>query len=189
MAVPEPGAAPAPSEVQTAPAPSARAVAAAPVKAASDEDIWVELPEASEKPKRRRSRGKVKDAAEAVSLAPESVADTAAPFEASGDIAPEAAPVPEIETGSVAEAKAKRTRTRTRKRPEPKSAANRAETPVVEAEIQAEPAAPPAKAAEPATATAPQAVEATVVAPEITANPAEITAPLTKPRRGWWRRG
>lgn len=128
-----------PVEVVTAAEPTEAfeaPILAPPVISAPPADVWVELPETEEapkKPKRTRSRSKkaVAEAAEAVEAIAEVVTETAA-------VAP----------------------------PEPEAA------PVVE----------PAPAPEPEVAAE--------VAPETPAqpDPAEITTPPEKPRRGWWRR-
>ncbi|MDP1873926.1 Rne/Rng family ribonuclease [Phenylobacterium sp.] len=164
------------------------------VEASSQDDVWVELPEPGEKPKRRRSRGKAKPAAE-------TSADDV--VEAAPDVAPEVAVAeeptaqPELtpaETPLVEAAKPKRTRTR--RKAEPKAEIGAEATPDAEvlapvaAESAAAPEVEPEPKPEPVATPAPQPVEAAAeAAPPVTADPAEITSPPTKPRRGWWRRG
>ena len=177
-----PRAAAAVSEAAAAPEPASQAPAAA---AAADEDVWVELPEAEEKPKRRRTRSrKPKDAELAAEAADEAPAET-----------PEveaAAPAEEAPAEAEAPAPAKPKRTRTRRKAEP--AAEVPPAAETEAAPAAEPEAAPAPADEPVSvaavaseppATPEQAVEPVAAAPD----PAEITAPPAKPKRGWWRRG
>lgn len=136
----------------------------------SQEDIWVELPEADEKPKRgRRGRGRGRGGRDE---APEAVAD-AAPVEVAAE-APEpvveAAPEP-IATEAAAEPPAKKPRSRSRKAAEPKAetapeAAEAAPEPVVQAAPEPEPAPAPREP-----------------------DPNEISGPPPAPRKGWWRRG
>ncbi|MET3667347.1 ribonuclease E/G [Caulobacter sp. 1776] len=118
-------------------------ILAPPVIAGPPADVWVELPEAEEAPKkakRPRSRGKKAVAeAEAVEAVAEIVTETVA-------VAP----------------------------PEPE------EAPVVAA--AAEPAPKPTPTPEPE-----PVLEATPAAPA-QPDPAEITTPPEKPRKGWWRR-
>ncbi|MAK80868.1 Rne/Rng family ribonuclease [Phenylobacterium sp.] len=200
MAVPEvtasAAASQAPAAESSAPAEqSAAPVARAPAQAGGEDDIWVELPEPEDKPKRRRSRGKAKAlAAEAVEAAspeaaveaPESVAEAEAPA-----VAAEETPAAEP---------AKPKRTRTRRKAEPKAEADAVADVIAEAaeesvpvaaqpapqpEAQPEPQAVP----EPMATPAPQPVEAVATAEPAAPDPAEITAPPAKPRRGWWRRG
>ncbi|MEW5687722.1 MAG: ribonuclease E/G [Pseudomonadota bacterium] len=169
------------------PAPAAPKAEAAPVArraaAESDEDIWVELPEAEEKPKRARrsrSRGRGRDAAEAVEAAPAEA--LAPPPEPEPEVAPEVAPAPEpvAEPAVVAEeAPAKPKRARSRK----KAVEAPAEAPAAEAAPQAEPE-PVAAVAEPEPAPAAEP-EPAPRAPD----PNEISGPAPAPRRGWWRRG
>ena len=200
MAVPEGTTSAAASQAPAAESPaaadqSAAPVARAPAQAASEDDIWVELPEPEDKPKRRRSRGKAKTpAAEAVEAAspeaaveaPESVAEAEAPA-----VAAEETPAAEP---------AKPKRTRTRRKAEPKAEADAvadviadaaeesvpvAAQPAPQPEAQPEPQAVP----EPVATPAPQPLEAVATAEPTAPDPAEITAPPAKPRRGWWRRG
>ncbi|MCG9914874.1 MAG: Rne/Rng family ribonuclease [Phenylobacterium sp.] len=185
MAVPEQGAAPVQAVVQAvsqaAPTDTDRPAAVAQVSGSSEDDIWVELPEADEKPKRRRSRGKAKVAADPVTASPEAVAEAPVAAEAE-EVLPEMVSAPEPEAVPVADAP-KPKRTRTRRKAEPKVEAEpQAPQAASEPEVQAEPMAPPAAAPEPVVESAPQPTE-------VAADPAEITAPPTKPRRGWWRRG
>ncbi|MBU2136747.1 MAG: ribonuclease E/G, partial [Alphaproteobacteria bacterium] len=199
MAVPEvtasAAASQAPAAESSAPAEqSAAPVARAPAQAASEDDIWVELPEPEDKPKRRRSRGKAKaPAAEAVEAAPE------AAVEAPESVAEAEAPAVAAEETPAAEP-AKPKRTRTRRKAEPKAEADAVADVIAEAaeesvpvaaqpapqpEAQPEPQAVP----EPVATPAPQPVEAVAMAEPAAPDPAEITAPPAKPRRGWWRRG
>ncbi|PHY21465.1 ribonuclease E/G [Caulobacter sp. BP25] len=111
-------------------------ILAPPAISAPPADVWVELPETEEapkKPKRTRSRSKkaVAESAEAVEAVAEVVAETVA-------LAP----------------------------PEPEAAPAIESAPAPEPEVAAEVA--PATPAQP--------------------DPAEITTPPEKPRRGWWRR-
>jgi ribonuclease E len=151
--------------------------------AESDDDIWVELPEVEEKPKRSRrsrGRGRGRDAAEAVDV---DVAE-AAPAEA---LAPSPEPEPEAaveaapEPVAVAEepaAKPKRTRSRKKVVEAP------AEEPVAEAAPEPAPEPAPVAVAEPE----PVAVAEPEPAPRAP-DPNEISGPAPAPRRGWWRRG
>ena len=167
-----------------APEPQAAAPAAA-AAASGDDDVWVELPEPEEKPKRRRTRTrKPKEAEPAAEAAVE-----APPTE---DAAPAIAAEPAVAEAPAADAEApakpKRTRTRRKAEPAPEAAA----APVAEPETPAAPEPSPepepvsvaAVASEPP-ATPEQAVEPVAAEPD----PAEITAPPAKPKRGWWRRG
>ncbi|HEY3951284.1 Rne/Rng family ribonuclease, partial [Phenylobacterium sp.] len=155
-----------------APAPRAAAESApaAPTVAHRDggeEDIWVELPAADDKPRRsRRGRGRGRGKDDAPTAAFEAPAEAVA--------APEPAPEPTPEPAAepvVAEAAPSGKKPR----------ASRAK----------------AKAAAPAEAVAEPVAEAVAAAPEpkpaATAprepDPAEIAAPPAAPRRGWWRRG
>jgi ribonuclease E len=165
QAAPAAEAAPRPPEVQ--------AQAPAPARIARDEgdDIWVELPEVEDKPKRpRRARGRGRGRGESDAAA--EAAPTPVEVEA---IAPPPEPEPEAEpVAAVAEeppAKPKRSRSR-------KSA------PAVEAVAAPEPVletVAPAPAPEPE----PEPVAAAPREPD----PAEISGPAPAPRRGWWRRG
>ena len=167
-----------------APEPQAAAPAAA-AAASGDDDVWVELPEPEEKPKRRRPRTrKPKEAEPAAEAAVE-----APPTE---DAAPAIAAEPAVaDAPADAEAPAKPKRTRTRRKAEP---APEAATPAAEPETPAAPAPSPEPEPEPVSvaavaneppATPEQAVEPVAAEPD----PAEITAPPAKPKRGWWRRG
>ena len=124
-------------------------------------DVWVELPEVTEAPKkarRPRSRGrKVEDEA-GTEVAVEAVAEAAA--EAVVEPVAELAPV--IEAPVVVEAA-----------PEPVAMPE----PVT---VEAPQAPEPQALAE---------IEATPEAVEAALHPAEILAPPEKPKRGWWRRG
>jgi ribonuclease E len=129
-----------------------------------DEDIWVELPAAEEKPKRaRRPRGRGRDKAEAT------VAEAAPAVEA-------------VAEGPLAEAPVVADTPVEEPAPQP------APEPVVQAAPQPEPEpvalAPVAANAEPdAPRTPSRRPVSTGPAPE------EITAPPPAPRKGWWRRG
>ncbi|HMO42544.1 MAG TPA: ribonuclease E/G, partial [Phenylobacterium sp.] len=158
----------------------------APVAAASDDDIWVELPEVEEKPKKRRTRSR-KAAAEPS----EAPAAEAAPPEAVTAAPAEAEPAAEAEA---VEPPAKPKRVRTRKKAEPKVEAAAApeasaEVPTAEAAPAPEPAPELAPEPAPAAAVAEPAAAETPVETAPQPDPAEITAPPSKPRRGWWRRG
>jgi ribonuclease E len=146
---PEPAQAAAPQAVT--PEPVAEAAPPAPPAAAQDEEeVWVELPAAEEKPKRaRRPRSRAKAAT--------AVEETAAPAPAA-EATPEPAPRP----------------------PEPELEPEPEPAPVAEPAREPEPAMAEAEAEAPA----PRAVR-----PPPQEDPAEISAPPTAPRRGWWRRG
>jgi len=125
------------------------------------DDMWVELPPAEEKPKRtRRARGRRATEPEApVEAALDAVTLAEVQAEISeGD--PITLPPPEIQADVAAAAPA----------PEP----------------QAEPAPAPA---EPEPEPTPEPVLVAAPAPPPQPDPAEITAPAAAPRRGWWRRG
>jgi ribonuclease E len=170
-------------------------VARAPVQASGEDDVWVELPEPEDKPKRRRSRGKAKSpAAEAVEAAPPEAA-----IEAPEGVAETEAPVIAAEEAPAAEP-AKPKRTRTRRKAEPKAEAEAVADVIAEAPEEAPPVAAqpapqpeaqpePQPAPAPVATPAPQPVETVAAAEPAAPDPAEITAPPAKPRRGWWRRG
>jgi len=159
------------------------------------EDAWVELPEGPEKPARsRRSRGRSRGAAPETERATESQAgtgietDVAAGAETlAGDAAGERAEVFASEPAAadpgpfepqMAPEIAPETASEIAPAPEPEPVAV-AEPVLVGAELDAGPPEAPAPAAPaPATAPAPAAYD-----------PAEISAPPTAPRKGWWRRG
>ena len=171
----QPTEAPAAAEAVAAPA----STSAPPAASHGEEEVWVELPAPEDKPKRSRrprSRGRKGEAVEAeVAEAPEAViAETTAAEE------PAPAPEPVAETAPV---KPARTRSRRAKTPvEPAAEAESAVEPPREAE--------PAAVAEPAAAVAEPAPEPVVEPPApAEPDPAEITAPPSAPRRGWWRRG
>jgi len=178
-----------PAQTEPAPAPAARAQ----VQSTSDDDIWVELPAPEDKPKRRRSRAKAKP--QAVEAAAESTPQAVVE-------APAAEAAPEAEVATAEPAKPKRTRTRRKAEPKVEAdvvaevaaeAAEAAEeTVTVAAQPAPQPEAPPQAEPlpEPVATPAPQPVEVVATAAEpVAADPAEITAPPAKPRRGWWRRG
>ncbi|MDO8901301.1 MAG: Rne/Rng family ribonuclease [Phenylobacterium sp.] len=173
-----------------APAPS---VASATTDA---DDIWVELPEPEDKPKRRRSRGKAKPAAEPVAET-STESEVAAEPEAVAESAPEPMTA-ETPAEAVAEDAPKPKRARTRRKAEPKPQAAEAEVEVETAPMappsEPEPEPAPAAAPEPVASPPPQPAEIAVAQtgsaePEAIPDPAEITSPPAKPRRGWWRRG
>lgn len=165
------------------PSPQIEAQAPSPAQVArdsgGDEDIWVELPEVEEKPKRaRRVRGRGRGRGESDAI-------EAAPVAAEVEVLP-APPEPEpepVEVVAVAEepppAKPKRSRSR---KTAPVAEAAEAVTPpepVLEAVTVPEPEQ------EPEPEPAPEPVAAAPSEPD----PAEISGPAPKPRRGWWRRG
>ena len=155
----------------------ANAVVSPPARAAeSGDDMWVELPAEEERPKRaRRSRGRGRRedgqdnaGAEAVEAAEvEAVAEAPIPAEV---VAVEPEPEP------VLEAPAKKPRSRSRK----------AAAPAIEA--VAEPAAETVQAPEPVLTLVAETAPGPAPAPR-EPDPAEISAPPTAPRKGWWRRG
>jgi ribonuclease E len=155
---------------------AAEAVTASPaVRAAPHEgdDIWVELPEAEDKPKRsRRGRGRGRGRGEADAAQ----AEAPAPVEAVAAPAPEPEPQPE----PVVEAEA----------PAAKPKRSRGRKVASAAEVEATPvAAAPEPVAEPAPQPAPEPVIETVAAAPRAPDPAEISGPAPAPRKGWWRRG
>jgi ribonuclease E len=144
--------------------------------AASDEDIWVELPAEDEKPKRARrprsrgrgrAEGEGETAAAEATVAEAAVAEIPAP-EPVVEAAPEPAPAEEPAP--------KKTRSRSRKAAAPVEAEPVAAAP--------EPVREPVREPEPVAAAAPEPAPA---APE--PDPAQISGPPPAPRRGWWRRG
>jgi len=154
-----------------APLPAAaEAAAPAPVIAAADgdEDVWVELPAVEEKPKRRRSRGRSRGAGDAPAAEAEVEASDAVTAETPAE--PEAAPRPARAPRRRAAAAAAPAATLVEATPEP----------------QPEPAAP-----EPmeAVVTPIREPEPEPVLAPAEPDPAEISAPPSAPRRGWWRRG
>ena len=154
------------SEARPAPTTNAPARSQPVVRAAEGDDIWVELPEADDKPRRsRRSRGRGRDRAETPVEAVEAVAPVAVEPAAEPEILVEAvAPEPEA-----APAKPKRSRSK-----------KVVVEPVLEAEAEpvAEVAALPEVVAEPTPVPTPREPD-----------PAEIAGPAPAPRKGWWRRG
>ncbi|THD61898.1 ribonuclease E/G [Phenylobacterium sp.] len=163
------------NDMREAPRVAAEAAAPAPTAIArtadgGDEEVWVELPAAEERPKRpRRSRGRGRGgadpiAAEALTPAPEA--------EAIAATEPEPAPEPEPVVAETAPP-AKKPRA-SRAKAKPVAAAE----PVVEAVAVAASAAPEPEPA-------PKPVAAASREPD----PAEISAPPAAPRKGWWRRG
>ncbi|RAK69061.1 Rne/Rng family ribonuclease [Phenylobacterium kunshanense] len=169
LASPQSAAGPRSAPPAVAATESAPVVLAAPATQ-SDDDIWVELPEVEEKPKRsrtRRGRGKGRADDAAVEAAPEAVA---APAEPEPESPVASAPGPE----TVDETPAKPKRTRSRKKA--------AEAP---AETVEEPVAEPVATAPAVAAPAEPEPEPTPQLPD----PNEISGPAPAPRRGWWRRG
>jgi ribonuclease E len=178
------------------PAPAAAAEAAPPAPsvtpaaaAASDEDIWVELPAVEDKPKRpRRGRGRGK--AEAVE-AP-AVTDAEAGTEAAAPAPqpapePEATPVEAAPVEAIAEAKPARAPRSRRKAPAAAQAPAAAEAAVAEPAVAP---VPPATPAAPGPAAEPERVAEPAPAPVAAEpDPTQISAPPAAPRRGWWRRG
>jgi len=166
------------SEV-AAPSPSIAAAQAT----SEGEDIWVELPAAEDRTKRRRSRGRGRGAAqadEAAETAPELPAPVEVPTEAEAPV--EAAPEPQEEAPPAKPARARRTRAA--------KAAPAVEAPTVEAPVEAPVELVIAAPAPVAVAAAPVVVAEPPAAPSPPrVDPAEISAPPTAPRRGWWRRG
>ena len=159
------------NEGRETPRVAAQAVASAPVAQAvasgPEDEIWVELPAAEERPKRAhrgRGRGRGADAP---------IAEAAHEPEADALIA---APEPLIESLEVVEAPVADAP------PARKPRASRAKA--KPAAVAAEPEA----AAEPMTPTEPAAKPAPVVVAR-EPDPAEISTPPAAPRKGWWRRG
>lgn len=160
-------------------APVARAPAPAPVESEQPrtvvtdgplEDAWVELPPVEDKPKKTRSRSR-RGRAEPVSETVEAAAPEVVELEVV-----EAAPEPEAEAKPAKPARARRSRAKAAPEAAPEAPAE------VVAEVEAPPVAEPAP--EPV-------VEIVAVEPAAPAepDPAEITAPPPKPKKGWWRRG
>jgi len=163
----------------------------APMAAASDQDIWVELPAVEDKPARRtrsRSRSRVRGAEAApADVAEEAVIEAAAPEAVVEAVV--AAPEPEPAAAEPAPAP-KRTRSRKKAAPAPDVAPEGAPDVAEEAVIAA---AEPVAVVE----TTPEIVpEPVAAAPEPVLEPAaprepdpnEILAPPAQPKRGWWRR-
>ena len=167
----QPAATAAPRAAAVADAPRSEGPARPAPVSTSGDDIWVELPDADDKPKRpRRARGRGRgrgdDAPthEAVAVAGPVAAAVA---EAVIEVAPEPAPEPEP---AVAEDAPKPKRSRSRKAAAPAEAVVEVSAPVVEAVAEPEPAPEPEPVSrEP--------------------DPAEIVGPAPAPRKGWWRRG
>ncbi|MGZ3404553.1 MAG: ribonuclease E/G, partial [Phenylobacterium sp.] len=161
-------------DAREAPRVAAEAAAPAPTTLTradgAEEEVWVELPPAEDRPARaRRGRGRGRG-------------DTAAPADRAVAEAPAAAPEPEAvaepETAPepvVAEATP----------PAKKPRASRAKPKAVAAETTPEPAA----SAEPEPELAPEPAPKPTPAKAREPDPAEITTPPTAPRKGWWRRG
>jgi ribonuclease E len=176
---------PRPHEPRPAPErAAAEAAAPAPATTArgseSGDEIWVELPAAEDRPKRRRSRGRgrgrgAEDGA-AETAAPEAAAEPVA--EAAPEPQPEPAPAPEPAVAEVAADSGKKPRARRSRAKAAPVAAESAPEPAVEAPV-AEAVAPVAAAPEP------EPAPPTPREPD----PAEIGAPPAQPKRGWWRRG
>ncbi|RAK55479.1 Rne/Rng family ribonuclease [Phenylobacterium soli] len=160
--------APVAAAAEAAPAPVSRARAPE-----SNEDIWVELPAAEDKPKRsRRTRGRGRGRGGEGEAPAEAVSEVPAAPQA--EPAPE--PVVEAQPEVVSEEPAppaKKPRSRKKAAaPAPETVAETVAEPVVEAV-----AAAPAPAAE--------AAPAAPAEPD----PNEISAKPAAPRKGWWRRG
>jgi ribonuclease E len=171
-----------------APAEIAEAAPAAAAASTSDEDVWVELPAAEDKPKRsRRTRGRGRrgEASEETAVPAEVEAEAPAPDNAPAEPVVVEAPVA---TEAAVEPPAKPVRTRKRK--------TKAEI-AAEAAAQAEAASEEPQAAPVVAEAAPEPVAAPAVEPAAAQetpaprepDPAEITTPPAAPRRGWWRRG
>jgi len=155
---------------QPAPLPAA-AEAAAPapaIAARGDEDVWVELPAAEEKPKRRRSRSRGRGAGDAPAAEVEAEAEASDAVTAETPAEPEAAPRPARAPRRRAAAAATPAATLVEATPEPQP----------EAPEPVEAVVTPIREPEPEPVLAPAEPD-----------PAEISAPPSAPRRGWWRRG
>lgn len=149
--------------------------------AGDDVEMWVELPAIEDRPKRaRRPRGRGRGAATTDAVGAEVAADGVteapaaddAPVAEAAPVADEVAPAPVV--AEEAAAPVKKPRSRSRKTAAPVEAAPEptvAEVVAFESapDVTPEPEAPPP---------APKAPD-----------PAEISAPPTAPRKGWWRRG
>jgi ribonuclease E len=178
------------NDIEDAPRAAAEAAASAPATAAparassaqqGDQDIWVELPAAEERPKRsRRGRGRGRGGAYADEVA-EVVAEAPAPIV-------EAAPEPEPAEPAFEPVQAEVAPSGKKPR------ASRAKAKKPDAEAVA-PAVAELTAPEPVAAAAPEPEPAVAPPTPVTAptprepDPAEISAPPAAPRRGWWRRG
>ena len=161
----KPLAAPA-GEARPAPTTNAPARSQPVALAAEGDDIWVELPEAEEKPRRsRRSRGRGRDRAET----PVEAVEAVAPVVIEPDAEPEALVEAVAAEPETPPAKPKRSRSK-----------KVAVEPVLEAEAEAvaQVAALPEVVAEPTPVSTPRE-----------SDPAEIAGPAPAPRKGWWRRG
>jgi len=198
-----------PSQDSQEPAAEARpqgALAASATPEAHSEEIWVELPEAeperARRPRRGRGRGRREEGSDAGA---EALTAQAAEIEVPEDEAEETeaqetrmhetlateASVPEAqplspETEAPAEPPAKPARARRSRARVPVETAAAIEVDSVEAdvvEVVSEPTPPAAQEVEPPS----EAINPVPVARE--PDPAEITAPPPKPRKGWWRRG
>jgi ribonuclease E len=140
-----------------------------------DEEVWVELPEAEDKPKRpRRGRGRGRSAGGAAAEAPAltEAVEPAAPVET--------APVEAAEPVEAPVA------ANTDQPPRKRSRSRKAAAPAAPEEPALEPVAAAAPAPQPEPVLAEAAAE-TAPAPR-EPDPAEITSPPAAPRRGWWRR-
>ncbi len=174
------------AEQRPEPAPTQPAVDPAPA-AASDADIWVELPAVEDRPsrsRRGRGRGRGREAA------PVDVAEAAVIEASEPELVVEAAaivePAPVAEPAPEPQAAPKRSRSR-KKVPAPETAEEPAiavAEPVAVVETVAE-VAPEPVAPEPV-ARAPVAPEPVAAAPE--PDPNEISTAPAQPKRGWWRR-
>ena len=148
----------------------------------SEDDVWVELPAAEDRPARgRRSRGRGRgrggDSATADHGADQAVAEApAAAPEPEAVAEPEPAPEPVAEAAPPAK--------------KPRASRAKAKPAAVEAapEVVAE-AAPEPVAVVDAPAPKPAPARKPVAAKPREPDPAEITTPPAAPRKGWWRRG
>ena len=203
-----------PSQDSEAPAAEARPQGAVQPLATAEShsaDIWVELPEAeperTRRPRRGRGRGRREEGfdagAEALTAqaaeievpdaeAPETevqeteVQETGMHETAATDVAVPEAQALSPETEAPAEPPAKPARVRRSRARAPVETAAAIEVDSVEAdpiEVVSEPTPPAAPEVEPPS----EAIDPVPVARE--PDPAEITAPPSKPRKGWWRRG
>jgi ribonuclease E len=159
---------------------AAEATAAAPSTSArtdkrqdgGEEEIWVELPPAEDRPKRsRRSRGRGRGGAASDDQA---LAEAPAP-EPEAVAAPEPEPVAEPVVAEAPPSGKKPRASRARAKP--------AAEPTVETAATPEPVP-----LEPVAAAPTPARERAAAKPR-EPDPAEISAPPAAPRKGWWRRG
>jgi ribonuclease E len=139
----------------------------------SEEEVWVELPAAEDRPKRpRRGRGRGRGGDHAGDQV-EAAASVAAPepqVVATPEPAPEPTPEPVVAEAAPSGKKPRASRA--------KAKPATAEAAAPEAVVAAEPTPEPAPKAAPKAAAKPREPD-----------PAEISAPPAAPRKGWWRRG